>query len=67
MIWQALLNCSLFGILGIVLVVVGFKIFDLILTKVDLEQEVAKGNVAAAILASAAILGTTIIVAVAIH
>jgi len=67
MIWQSLLNCALYGLLGIALVVVGFKVFDLILTKVDLEQEVAKGNIAAAILASAAIIGTTIIVAVAIH
>jgi uncharacterized membrane protein YjfL (UPF0719 family) len=45
----------------------GFKLFDLILTKVDLEQEVAKGNIAASVLSAAVVLAITIIVAVAIH
>ena len=67
MLWQPLIACALFGTLGIVLVTLGFKVFDLILTKVDLEEEVAKGNIAAAILSAAVILAITIIVAIAIH
>jgi putative membrane protein len=65
--WQSLLNCSLFGLLGILLVAVGFKLFDRILHKVDLEQEVAKGNIAAAILSGAALIAIAVIIAVAIH
>jgi putative membrane protein len=64
---QALLNCALFGVLGIVLVTIGFKVFDMVLTKIDIEQEVAKGNVAAAILGSVAIIAITAIVLMALH
>jgi uncharacterized membrane protein YjfL (UPF0719 family) len=66
-VWQLLLHCSLFGGLGIVLVIAGFKIFDWVITKIDLEAEIAKGNVAAAILSAAAILGISLIVAAAIN
>jgi uncharacterized membrane protein YjfL (UPF0719 family) len=66
-IWSLLLHCSLFGLLGIVLVVFGFKVFDWLITKIDLEAEVAKGNLAAAVLSAAAILGISFIVAAAIH
>jgi len=66
-IWNLLLHCALFGGLGIVLVIIGFKIFDWVITKVDLEAEINKGNVAAAILSAAAILGISVIVASAIH
>ena len=67
MILQSLMHCSLFGLLGILLVTFGFKLFDLILTKVDLEKEVEKGNMAAAIVSAAAILAITFIVVTAIH
>jgi putative membrane protein len=66
-IWNLLFHCSLFGGLGIVLVIVGFKIFDWMITKIDLEAEINKGNVAAAILSAAVILGISVIVASAIH
>ena len=65
--WQPLLNCALYGFLGVILVTVGFKVFDLVLTKIDIEQEVAKGNIAAAILGATAIAVMGTIVAVAIH
>lgn len=57
----------MFGLLGILLVAIGFKIFDMILTKIDIEQEVAKGNIAASILGSAAIIAIAAIVIAAIH
>ena len=57
----------MFGLLGIVLVAIGFKIFDLILTKIDIEQEIAKGNLAASILGAAAIIAIAAIVIAAIH
>jgi len=65
--WQSLLNCTLFGALGVLLVTLGFKAFDLILHKVDLEQEVAKGNIAASIFSAAALIAFAIIIATAIH
>jgi len=45
---EALLYTALFGVVGIVLVFIGFKIFDKAITRIDLEAEVGKGNVAAA-------------------
>ena len=66
-VFTALWQCAAFGVLGILLVTIGFKLFDAVITKSDLEQEVAKGNVAAAILSGAAILALGIIVAAALH
>jgi len=66
-IWNLLVHCALFGGLGILLVIVGFKIFDAVITKIDLEAEINKGNVAAAVLSAAAIIGISLIVASAIH
>ena len=62
---EALLYTALFGVVGILLVFVGFKIFDKAITKIDLEAEVAKGNVAAAVLSGAAIVAIAIIIAAA--
>jgi uncharacterized membrane protein YjfL (UPF0719 family) len=62
---EALLYTALFGAVGIVLVFAGFKIFDKAITRIDLEAEVAKGNVAAAVLCGAAIVAVAIIIAAA--
>jgi len=57
----------IFGLIGIALAVIGFKIFD-IFTPGKLEDEILqKQNVAAAILGGAVILGICIIVASAMH
>lgn len=60
---EALGFTALFGLLGVFLVIAGFKIFDKIITRIDLEQEIQKGNIAAAILSGAVILGLSIIIA----
>ena|ERR1041385_2913497 len=62
----SLLYSAVYGCLGILLVTFGFKFFDFVITRIDLEKEIAKGNVAAAVLSGAAILGISIIMAVAI-
>jgi uncharacterized membrane protein YjfL (UPF0719 family) len=55
-----------FGLLGIVLATVGFKIFDLLI-KADIEKEIFENkNVAAATLSAAFVLGISIIIAAAI-
>jgi putative membrane protein len=63
---QAVINSVLFGVLGIILVLVGFKIFDRAITRVDLEKEISNGNIAAAILSAAVIVGISIIISAAI-
>jgi uncharacterized membrane protein YjfL (UPF0719 family) len=64
---EALLSVIAFGAVGIVLAILGFKLFDWI-TPGDLGEEITrKSNVAAAILAGAVILGISIILHAAIH
>ncbi|MCI0378478.1 MAG: DUF350 domain-containing protein [Gemmataceae bacterium] len=52
-----------FGVLAIVLVVLGFKTLDWLTPRCDFEAEVSKGNIAAAITMSAVILGICYVVA----
>ena len=62
-LWQAVLSTVVFGLLGIILAIVGFKLFDLAIP-FSLEQEICeKNNMAVALLASAVVLGICIIVA----
>ena len=65
-IGEAAWHSVAFGLLGVTMVIGGFKLFDLVITRIDLEAEILKGNMAAAILSGAAIIGTAIIVAAAI-
>ena len=59
-------HSALFGITGIGLAIAGFKIFDL-LTPGNLQKEIFENkNMAAAVLASAFIIGVCIIVAAAV-
>ncbi len=58
---------ALFGLLGIVLALIGFKLFDW-LTPGDLQKELIENkNMAAAIVTGAMILGICIILAAAVH
>ena len=57
-------NAVIFGLIGIVLAVLGFKIFDWITPRIHVETELAeKHNVAVAIVCAAVILGICHIVA----
>ena len=57
----------LLAFLGIVIAVIGIKLVDLFfLRRIDLEEEIKKGNVAAAIFAAALVLGATMIIAQAL-
>jgi putative membrane protein len=53
---EALAYSALFGLVGIIIMILGFKLFDLFITRIDLEEEIRKGNVAVAILCGAALL-----------
>jgi uncharacterized membrane protein YjfL (UPF0719 family) len=60
--WTSLLMSTLFGLLGIVLASVGYKLFDLIETKVDFAEEIRKGNMAAAVVVAAFLVGICYII-----
>lgn len=54
----------LYAFLGIVIAVIGMKLVDLFfLRRIDLEEEIKKGNVAAAVFSAALILGAAMIIA----
>lgn len=61
-----ILNTLLYGVLGIALAVVGFKVFDLLI-KHDIEKEIFDNkNMAAAVLSGFMLLGVCIIIAATI-
>ena len=62
-LWEAALATVVFGLLGIGLAVIGFKIFDWV-TPGHLEEEIVKkNNMAAALITAAFILGVCLIIA----
>jgi uncharacterized membrane protein YjfL (UPF0719 family) len=63
---MALFSTVLFGCIGIVMTIAGYKLFDLI-THVDLHAEICeKQNIAVAILCTGMILGIAIVVAASV-
>jgi len=60
--WQSVLAATVFGSVGIVLSIVGYKLFDAIETKIDFAKEIEKGNVAVAIVVGAFLIGICIII-----
>jgi putative membrane protein len=61
---MAIGSAIVFGLIGIMLMMLGFKIFDWITPKIDVETELAeKHNIAVAIVVGAVFLGISIILA----
>jgi uncharacterized membrane protein YjfL (UPF0719 family) len=52
-----------FGIVAILLVVAGYRLFDYLTPKLDFDAEIQKGNVAMAILVAAFVLGLSYVIA----
>jgi putative membrane protein len=66
--WPGFLAALLYGPLGIALAVLGFKVFDWITPKMDIQKELTeKGNIAVAIVCAAIIVGVCYIVASVVH
>lgn len=63
---EAVAHSALFGLIAVVMLIVGFKIFDKAVTHIDLEKEIQKGNLAAAILSAAVLLALAILLSTAI-
>lgn len=55
-----------FGLLGIALLALGFKVFEWITPKLNVEEELAKGNIAVGVMIAAVALGISLIVVRAI-
>ena len=64
--WESVLVASLFGSVGLVLSIVGYFLFDFLEWRIDFAQEIKKGNMAAAAVMAAFILGICFIVGRAI-
>ncbi|MDY3554473.1 DUF350 domain-containing protein [Gemmata sp. JC717] len=62
----SLLAATAFGLLGIALLALGFKVFEWITPKLNVEEELAKGNVAVGVVLAAVVLGISLIVVRAI-
>jgi putative membrane protein len=70
--WDKLLRgfCGtlVFGVTGIIMAVLGFKVFDWITPRIDVQRELAeKNNLAVAIVCAAIILGVSFIAATVVH
>jgi putative membrane protein len=63
---MSLLAATAFGLLGIALLALGFKVFEWITPKLNVEEELIKGNTAVAIMVGALLLGISLIVVRAI-
>lgn len=62
----SLLAAAVFGLLGIALLAIGFKVFEWITPRLKIEEELTKGNVAVGIMVGALLLGISLIVVRAI-
>lgn len=63
---MSLLAATAFGLLGIALLALGFKVFEWITPKLNVEDELVKGNTAVGIMVGALLLGISLIVVRAI-
>jgi uncharacterized membrane protein YjfL (UPF0719 family) len=60
--WESLGIAALYGLLGIILSFLGYKLFDLAETRIDFADEIKKGNVAAAIVIAGFLIGICFII-----
>lgn len=60
--WIALGIAALFGGLGVILSIVGYRLFDILETRIDFSDEIKKGNLAAAVVIGSFIMGICFIV-----
>ena len=63
---MSLLAAAAFGLLGIAMLALGFKVFEWITPKLKVEEELTKGNVAVGIAVGALLLSISLIVVRAI-
>jgi putative membrane protein len=62
-LWPAICSASVFGAVGIVLLLLGYWLFDWITPRIDVQKELAEKNLAVAIVVGSLLLGIAYIVA----
>ena len=67
MFWLSLKGSVSFGVLGIFLLILGFKLFDLILTKVDFQEKMKENAIACAIIVASFIFSLAYIIAAVVQ
>jgi uncharacterized membrane protein YidH (DUF202 family) len=60
---SGLLASAVFGLVGIVLLLLGYWLFDLITPKIDVQKELAEKNMAVAVVIAALLLGIAYVAA----
>ena len=64
---HAIVYALVFGLMGIALVILGFKVFDWITPRIDIQRELGeKHNIAVAIVCAGVIVGICIVISRAI-
>jgi putative membrane protein len=63
---MSLMAAAVFGLLGIALLALGFKVFEWITPKLNVEEELTKGNIAVGIMVGAMLLAISLIIVRAI-
>ena len=66
-LWSALIGTASFGLLGLALMLVGFKAFEIITRRLDIEKQLEDRNIAVAIVVAAMLLGLSLIVVNSMH
>ena len=60
---QAIIAATTFGVLGIILMLIGFKAFDWITPRIDVQKELSeRNNIAVAIVVAAVLIAIALIV-----
>jgi putative membrane protein len=61
--WPGMVAAAVFGLIGIVLLLLGYWLFDLITPRLDVQKELNEKNMAVALVVGALLLGIAYIVA----
>lgn len=61
--WPGIFGSAIFGLVGIVLLLLGYWLFDLITPRIDVQKELCEKNVAVAVVIGALLLGIAYITA----
>jgi uncharacterized membrane protein YjfL (UPF0719 family) len=61
--WAGIVGSAVFGLIGIVLLLLGYWLFDRITPRLDVQKELSEKNVAVAIVIGALLLGIAYITA----
>lgn len=65
--WAAVIGSVVFGLIGIVLLILGYRLFDLLTPALHFQEELKKGNIAVAIVVSVLLAAIAYIAANAIR